>query len=104
MNNSNTKNRDVESNSLKDYINLLRNNILPVAIITIACLATAIFYAINSINIYRAVTMLKISQPQGNILESPIMPEFQDFGSDRFVANEIEILKSYNFVRELQKH
>ena len=68
MNNSNTKNRDVESNSLKDYINLLRNNILPVAIITIACLATAIFYAINSINIYSAVTMLKISQPQGNIL------------------------------------
>ena len=103
MNNSNTKNRDVESNSLKDYINLLRNNILPVAIITIACLATAIFYAINSINIYRAVTMLKISQPQGNILESPIMPEFQDFGSDRFVANEIEILKSYNLRERVAK-
>ncbi|MBZ0200276.1 MAG: hypothetical protein K8H86_10435, partial [Ignavibacteriaceae bacterium] len=24
------------------------------------------------------------------------MPEFQDFGSDRFIANEIEILKSYS--------
>ncbi|MEO8398326.1 MAG: polysaccharide biosynthesis tyrosine autokinase, partial [Ignavibacteriaceae bacterium] len=47
-------------------------------------------------NIYKAVTMLKISKPQGNILESPLMPEFQDFGSDRFIANEIEILKSYN--------
>ncbi len=103
MNNSNIKNRDIESNSLKDYINLLRNNILPVAIITIACLATAIFYAIHSINIYKAVTMLKISQPQGNILESPIMPDFQDFGSDRFVANEIEILKSYNLRERVAK-
>ena len=103
MNNKNVSTQDVESNSLKDYINLLRNNILPVAIITIACLATSIFYAVNSKNIYRAVTMLKISQPQGNILESPLMPDFQDFGSDRFVANEIEILKSYNLRERVAK-
>ncbi len=96
MNNQNLNSNEYESNTFKDYLNLIRNNLLPVAIITCACLATAIFYAIHSKNVYTAVTMLKISQPQGNILDSPIMPEFQDFGSDRFVGNEIEILKSYN--------
>jgi len=32
------------------------------------------------------------------------MPEFQDFGSDRFIANEIEILKSYHLREELLIH
>ncbi len=59
MNNSNDKSKEYESNTFKDYLNLIRNNMLPVAIITFACLATAIFYAINSKNVYTAVTMLK---------------------------------------------
>ncbi len=103
MNNSKTKQADYESNSLKDYLYLLRNNLPAVITITLVCLVAAIIYAVNSKNIYKAVTMLKISQPQGNILESPLMPDFQDFGSDRFVANEIEILKSYNLRERVAK-
>ncbi len=88
--------KSAESNSLKDYIKLIRTNIVPVVIISIVSLIIAIIYAINAKNIYQATTSLKVSMPQGNILEAPLMPEFQDFGSDRFIANEIEILKSYN--------
>jgi tyrosine-protein kinase Etk/Wzc len=88
-----------ESNTLKDYINLVRNNLVPVLIITVVCFVVAVVYAFNSVDIYRATTTLKIAKPQGSILESPIMPEFQDFGSDRFIANEIEVMKSYS-VRE----
>ncbi len=88
--------RSMESNSLKDYIKLIRTNIVPVVIITIVSLIVSIIYAVNAKNIYKATTSLKVSMPQGNILEAPLMPEFQDFGSDRFIANEIEILKSHN--------
>ncbi len=88
--------RSIESNSLKDYIKLIRTNIVPVILITLVSLVVAIIYAVNAKNIYKATTSLKVSMPQGNILEAPLMPEFQDFGSDRFIANEIEILKSHN--------
>ncbi len=88
--------RSMESNSLKDYIKLIRTNIVPIVLITAISFVVAIIYAINAKNIYKATTTLKVSMPQGNILEAPLMPEFQDYGSDRFIANEIEILKSNN--------
>lgn len=91
--------REPETNTLRDYINLIRNNLVPILLITFTALIVAIVYAINAPNIYKATTTLKVSKPQGSILESPLIPEFQDFGSDRFIANEIEILKSYT-IRE----
>ncbi|MGE5438855.1 MAG: GumC family protein, partial [Bacteroidota bacterium] len=91
--------REPESNSFKDYINLIRNNIIPITLISLTGLVVAIIYAIKAPDIFKSTTVLKVSKPQGSILESPLMPDFQDFGSDRFIANEIEILKSYT-VRE----
>ncbi|MGE5354593.1 MAG: GumC family protein [Acidobacteriota bacterium] len=91
--------REPESNSFKDYINLIRNNIIPITLISLTGIVVAILYAIKAPDIFKSTTVLKVSKPQGSILESPLMPEFQDFGSDRFIANEIEILKSYT-VRE----
>jgi succinoglycan biosynthesis transport protein ExoP len=91
------KNEDIiETNSLKDYINLVRNNLFPIIIIVVASLIISIVYAVNARNIYKSTVALKVAKPQGNILNSPIIPEFQDFGSDRFIANEIEILKTFN--------
>ncbi len=87
--------KEEESNSLKDYLNLIRNNIVPISLIVLTSLIVSIIYAIGAKDIYTSVASLKISKPQGSILESPILPEFSDYGSDRFIANEIEILKSY---------
>lgn len=81
--------------TLKDYINLIRQNLLPITVITLAAVGIAIFYALTATNIYTSTTSMKLNKPSGNILEAPLLPEFQDFGSDRFIANEIEILKSY---------
>jgi tyrosine-protein kinase Etk/Wzc len=104
MENANNNGYSVEeSNTLRDYINLVRNNIFPVLIITVVCFVVAVVFAFNSVDIYRATTTLKISKPQGSILDSPIMPEFQDMGSDRFIANEIEVLKSYTVRRNVAK-
>ncbi|MCF8242393.1 MAG: polysaccharide biosynthesis tyrosine autokinase [Melioribacteraceae bacterium] len=90
-----TQLRDEETNTLKDYINLVRLHIVPIVIIGLSALIVSIIYAMNAQDIYTSTTVIKLSKPQGNILESPLLPEFSDFGSDRFIANEIEILKSY---------
>lgn len=95
MNNINDFVKEEESNSLKDYLNLIRNNIVPISLIILTSLVVSIIYAIGAKDIFTSVASLKISKPQGSILESPILPEFSDYGSDRFIANEIEILKSY---------
>lgn len=57
-------------------------------------LIVSIIYAVYAIDIYKSTVILKVQKPSGSILNSPLIPEFSDFGSDRFIANEIEILKS----------
>lgn len=85
-----------ESNTLKDYIRLIRSNWIPVTLITIAGLIVALIYAINATDIYKATSTVRLSRPQGgSVLTSPLMPEFVDWGNDRFIANEIEVMQSY---------
>lgn len=92
-----------ESNTLRDYIILIRNNIVPVSIIIVASLVAALIFAISAKNIYKSQTALKLTKPGGSILNSPLVPEFSDYGNDRFIANEIEIIKSYNLRERVAK-
>jgi tyrosine-protein kinase Etk/Wzc len=92
-----------QGSTLKDYLILLYANIKPVAAILATSLIISIIYAISAPNIFRASTALKITKPGGSILESPLMPAISDFGNDRFLANEIEILKSYNIRERIAK-
>ncbi len=85
-----------DTHTVRDYINLIRLNFVPIILITLTGLLVSLIYAINAPNIYKSTTVLKLSKPQGSILSGSLLPEFQDFGSDRFIANEIEILKSYH--------
>lgn len=96
---NNNFSQEEQQNTFQDYLNIIRVNLFPIVLITLTSLAFAALYAINAVNIYKSTTSLKISKPGGSILQSPLIPEFQDFGSDRFIANEIEVLKSYT-VRE----
>ena len=85
-----------ESTTLKDYIRLIRANWIAVTLITLAGLIVAIFYAVKATDIYKSTVALKISRPQGgSVLTSPLLPEFQEWGNDRFIANEIEIMQSF---------
>lgn len=92
--NNNNNNNQEQVFTISDFINLLRNNIISILIITLIGLIVSAVYAFTAIDYYKSTTTIKIAKPQGNILDSPILPEFQDFGSDRFIANEIEVLKS----------
>jgi capsular exopolysaccharide synthesis family protein len=84
-----------DSHTLRDYINLVRLNFVPIFLISITGLLVAIIYALNAPNIFKSTTVLKLSKPQGSVMQGSLLPEIQDFGSDRFIANEIEILKSF---------
>ncbi|MFZ4589464.1 MAG: GumC family protein [Ignavibacteria bacterium] len=87
------------TNNLKEYIGIIRNNILPIVLIFIASIMVTLVYVTNAIDVYKTVTTLKITKPQGSILTTSLMPEAESFSSDRFISNEIEILKS-NSIRE----
>ncbi len=83
-----------ETKSIVDYLQLIRGNLLPILIITAVSFIFALVYAINAVDIYNSTTLVKINKNSGNILEAN--PLLQPFGSeDRFISNEIEIIKSF---------
>ncbi|MDD5360611.1 MAG: polysaccharide biosynthesis tyrosine autokinase [Ignavibacteria bacterium] len=103
MNNDNKqipqKTNQVPSNSLKEYLGIVRSNLFPIILIFIAGIIVTLLYVVNAVDIYKTVTTVKITKPQGSILTTSLMPEAESFASDRYISNEIEILKS-NSVRE----
>lgn len=84
------------ANNIKDYINILRINMLPIILVALASIMVTLIYVMNSIDIYKTTTTLKIQKPQGSILSAQLIPEIQDFQTDRYISNEIEIMKSFN--------
>jgi tyrosine-protein kinase Etk/Wzc len=94
FNGNTVKDKSSKQNSMSDYIYLIRNNLVPVLLILLAAVISALIYAINSRNIYESTTSLKISKPQGSILSSVMAPEVGDFTDDRFISTEIEIMNS----------
>lgn len=84
------------SNNLKEYANILRTNLLAIILIFLSSILITVIYVYNAIDIYKTSTTLKIQRPQGSILTSQLSQEFQDFQTDRYISNEIEIIKSYN--------
>ncbi len=65
-----------ETHSLKDYINIIRQHQIAVMFISLIVLALAVVYAVTATDIYKANTMLKISEPQGSVLDASFLPEF----------------------------
>jgi len=96
-------NSTIRGNTLRDYINLFKNNVRLIALITILILTGTTIYAIISPNIYTSTVSLKISAPKGNILSSKL-GDFQNFGSqgsDRYIANEIQTIYNSSIMYEV---
>jgi tyrosine-protein kinase Etk/Wzc len=88
------------SDNIKQYISIIRANIFPIILIFISAVIATVLYVTAARDIFKSTTTLKISKPQGSILTGSVLPEFQDFQNDRFVSNEIEVLKSFR-IREM---
>ena len=88
-----------ETKELSYYINILRINLIPVIVIFVISFIVTYIYVMNKTDIYRATSIIKIENPQGSILDAPI-GGFTEFWTDRYINNQIEILKSY-YIRDI---
>jgi len=96
-------NTSSRSGSFRDYVDIVRNNLRTIIIISAIILISTTIYAIIAPNIYTSTVSLKISAPKANILSSK-MGEMQDFGglgSDRYIANEIETIYNSTIIGEV---
>ncbi len=85
-----------DSKSLKDYIQLIRTNLIPFFIISLVIIIAAINYAIWTEDIYKSTVTMKITiQPQ-SVLESSVQNEVGGLIHDRLIANEIEVMNNYD--------
>lgn len=102
MSNSNT---DIRANTLRDYINLFKANVVLIIIISIIFLLGSTIYAIIAPDIYTAKTTLKITAPKGNILNTGFgdISGFGSQGGDRFIANEIETINNSKIPEQVAK-
>lgn len=80
--------------NIRDYLIIFYQNKITIISIFIVSVFIASFYAITAKNIYTSEGSIKISIPKSNILTGPLFDQFQEFGSDRYIANELEVLKS----------
>ena len=85
---------ELKDKTLKDYINLIRNNLSIFLIVLTLSVLLATVYSLIKPDIFVSSTSLKISKLGGNILQTSPFAEFTDYGMDRFINNEIEILLS----------
>jgi tyrosine-protein kinase Etk/Wzc len=85
---------DKKNIELRDYLIIFFQKKWTVLSIFLVALIISIFYATAAQDIYTAQGSIKISIPKSNPLTGPLFEQFQEFGSDRFIANELEVLKS----------
>jgi capsular exopolysaccharide synthesis family protein len=97
------KNSNIKTNTLWDYINLIKGNIVLIAIIMSIIFVITTIYAIVAPNKYTSTVSLKISPPSGNILASGYgdLQNFGGQGNDRFIANEIQTIYNSTIMNEV---
>ncbi len=82
------------SRSLKDYILLMRINLITFLVIFFIIITGAVLYILLAQRIYESTVTLKIKKQKENILQSASENE-NSLEQDRLIANEIEIMSNY---------
>lgn len=83
------------SHSIRFYFNLILRNKVPILLSLTVGLVVAYFYAYSQVDIYSSVSSMRLSKPKENVLESKIFSDFEGELPERYINNEVEILKSY---------
>jgi polysaccharide biosynthesis transport protein len=89
---------------LKEYINVLRQNVIPILIILSICIIYTLIYVNTATNIYRSVTSVKLDSPQGNILTANFSGSDPGaFANDKYISVQIAVMKSYDIRDKVAK-
>ena len=84
------------SSSIKDYILLIRNNLsVFISIAAVIIIGTAA-YAILAKDIYKSTVTIKITNNKQSVLENSARYDEEGTIRDRFIANEMEIIKGHD--------
>ncbi|MCB0748248.1 MAG: polysaccharide biosynthesis tyrosine autokinase, partial [Ignavibacteriae bacterium] len=86
------------------YLNLIKSHLTLVLTISLIIFSLILLYAITAPDVYTSNTVLKVSEPKGkNILESPIDIAMGSNSTDRYIANEIEVMKNRSIREEVAR-
>lgn len=85
-----------------DYFGIIRASIVPIILIFIIAMVVTFIYLKNYPTIYRATTIIKIEKPSNGILEQQSLSLNLSLteASDRYMSNQIEILKGF-YIRDM---
>lgn len=89
--------------AFKDYINVLRQNLIPILIILSVCIIYTLIYVNTATNIYRSTTSVKLDAPQGNILTMSVSGEGGSYASEKYITVQIAVMKSYDIREKVAK-
>jgi uncharacterized protein involved in exopolysaccharide biosynthesis len=88
---------------LKEYINVLRQNLIPILIILSVSIIYTLIYVNTATNIYRSVTSVKIESQQGNILNTNFGPDVGMGTTEKYMSVQIAVMKSFDMRDKVAK-
>ncbi|MCC7158163.1 MAG: polysaccharide biosynthesis tyrosine autokinase [Ignavibacteria bacterium] len=83
------------SHSIRFYFNLILRNKVPILLSLTVGLIVSYFYAYSQVDIYASASSLRLSKPKENVLENKIFSDFEGELPERYINNEVEILRSF---------
>jgi capsular exopolysaccharide synthesis family protein len=87
------------SHNIRFYFNLVLRNKIPITLSLIVGLIVSYFYAYSQVDIYSSSSSLRLTKPKENVLEGKVFSDIEGELPERFINNEVEILKS-NLIKE----
>jgi len=88
------------SHNIRFYFNLILRNKVPLLLSLSVGLIVSYLYAYSQIDIYSSSSSLRLSKPKENVLDNKIFSDIEGELPERFINNEVEILKSFS-IREM---
>lgn len=93
---------EIKSKSIRDYINIILLNIIPIIFILVISTVISIYYAKSLKDQYKSTAVIKIEDPKGNILTEDVLGigEMSSWQIETFILGQIEVLKSF-YIRNM---
>ncbi|RPI15691.1 MAG: polysaccharide biosynthesis tyrosine autokinase [Ignavibacteriae bacterium] len=83
------------SHSIRFYFNLILRNKVPIILSLVVGIIVSYFYAYSQEDIYSSASLMRLAKPKENVLEGKIFSDIEGELPERFINNEVEILKSF---------
>ena len=92
------------SHNIRFYFNLIVRNKIPITLSLIVGLIVSYFYAYTQVDIYSSASSMRLTKPKENVLENKIFSDVEGELPERFINNEVEILKSFKYGNKPHVH